>query len=171
MIVSEKIKLRAVEPSDVDLIFEWENDPKTWHLSNTLVPFSRFDLEQYVLNASKDIFSVKQLRLMIDVLDTNQTIGCIDLFDFEPLHRRAGIGVLIAEKERNKGFASETIDLLMDYASKTLNLHQLYCNIEDDNVVSLNLFKKKKFREIGLKKDWNLRNGKWVSEYTLQYIF
>ena len=171
MMTSENIKLRAVEPSDIDIIFEWENNPTIWHLSNTLSPFSRFDLEQYVLNASKDIFSARQLRLMIDLNEKDQTIGSIDLFDFEPLHRRAGIGILINYKERNKGYASEALDLLIEHSQKTLNLHQLYCNIEENNTMSLSLFKKKKFKEIGVKKDWNLRNGKWVNELTLQYIF
>jgi len=168
---SKNIKLRAVEPSDIDLIAEWENDPTIWHLSNTLIPFSRFDLEQYVLNASKDIYSAKQVRLMIDLKDNNQTIGSIDLFDFEPMHRRAGIGILINSQHRNKGYASEAIDLILDYSNKTLNIHQLYCNIEETNETSLNLFRKKHFKEIGLKKDWNLRNGKWVNEYFLQYVF
>lgn len=171
MIASKNIKLRAVEPSDIDLIFEWENDPSIWHLSNTLSPFSRFDLEQYVLNASKDIYSAKQLRLMIELTKNNRTIGSIDLFDFEPMHRRAGIGILINNQERNKGYASEAIELLLDYSSKTLNLHQLFCNIETNNKISLELFKKKNFKEIGIKKDWNLRNGQWVNEHILQYIF
>lgn len=168
---SKNIKLRAVEPSDIDLIFEWENDPSIWHLSNTFSPFSRFDLEQYVLNASKDIFSAKQIRLMIELTETNETIGCIDLFEFEPMHHRAGIGILINEKKRNKGYATQAIELIFEYASKTLNLHQLYCNIEEDNVQSLDLFKKMNFKEIGIKKEWNLRNGKWVNEHILQYIF
>lgn len=171
MMTSENIKLRAVEPTDIDLIFEWENDSSIWHLSNTLIPFSRFDLEQYVLNASKDIYSTKQLRLMIDLKESNQTIGSIDLFDFEPMHHRAGIGILINNKERNKGYASEAIDLILEYSNKTLNLHQLYCNIEEINDISLSLFKKKQFKEIGIKKDWNLRNEKWVNEHILQYIF
>ncbi len=168
---SKNIKLRAVEPSDVDLIFEWENDPTIWHLSNTLIPFSRFDIEQYVFNASKDIYSAKQLRLMIERLEDKQTIGSIDLFDFEPLHRRAGIGILINNEERNKGYASEAIDLILAYAKKTLNLHQLYCNIESNNEISISLFRKKQFIEIGVKKDWNLKDGHWVNEYIFQYIF
>lgn len=171
MITSKYIKLRGIEPSDVDILFELENDPKTWHLSNTLIPFSRFDIEQYVLNASKDIFSTKQLRLMIDLTNEKKTIGCIDLFDFEPIHRRAGIGLLISSTERNKGYGSEAIELLLKYAKNILKLHQLYCNIEEDNVVSLNIFKKNNFTEIGIKKDWNLKNGKWVNEYILQNIF
>ena len=174
MIQSENIRLRAVEPSDVDRIFNWENDSNIWHLSNTLLPFSRFDIEQYVINADKDIYASRQLRLMIDFLqaDNNyKTIGCVDLFDFEPQHRRAGIGILIEKENRENGYASETLDLLTKYTSEILNLHQLYCNIESVNNPSLNLFKKKHFEIIGVKRDWNLRNNQWVDEYLLQRIF
>lgn len=170
--IKENVKLRAVEPQDIDCIFKWENNHTLWHLSNTLIPFSKFDLEQYVMNADKDIYQVKQLRLMIDFCHEEQSkaIGCIDLFDFDPTHKRAGIGILIDDNEQNKGFASIALDLIIDYAFNTLNLHQLYCNIEEDNKKSLSLFKKKHFQEIGVKKDWNLRDGKWINEYSLQLI-
>lgn len=170
MIKSDNIYFRAVEPADIDQIFDWENDTETWHLSNTVIPFSRFDLEQYVLNADKDIFAAKQLRLMISLTETNETIGCVDLFEFEPLHHRAGIGIIINKAKRNKGFASESLDLLEKYCKETLNLHQLYCNIEAINKNSLSVFKKNGFTECGIKKDWNLRDGKWVDEHILQKI-
>lgn len=172
MLNKNNISLRAVEPEDIDLLMKWENDPDSWHLSNTIIPFSRHDIEQFVLLADKDIFSTKQVRLMIflEIDNTLRTIGCVDLFDFVPLHKRAGVAILIDKNYRDKGYASNAIDLLKDYAFNTLHLHQLYCNIEDDNDVSLALFKKKKFKISGLKKDWNLKSGKWVDEYHLQLI-
>ena len=171
-LTKENIKFRAVELSDVEILLKWENDTKTWHLSNTLVPFSRFDIEQYVMNANKDIFAVRQLRLMIELSDAkNQiTVGCIDLFDFEPMHKRAGIGILIDAEYREKGLASLSLDLMTEYATKTLNLHQLYCHIEEDNKASLSLFKKKGYKETGIKEDWNYKNGKWLNEYLMQLL-
>ena len=171
--ISEKIKLRALEPSDAQLLFEWENDPSIWHLSNTIVPFSKFDIEQYILNSEKDIFSNKQLRLMIDKKLPNnklQTVGSIDIFDFDPINKRAGVGILIIEKERNKGIASEALDVLIKYGFETLNLHQFYCNISSENEVSLKLFKKKNFQLVGTKKDWNFSNGEYYDEYLLQLV-
>ncbi len=162
------IKFRAVELTDVDILLRWENDTKTWHLSNTLIPFSRFDIEQYVMEANKDIFAARQLRLMIE--SDQMTIGCVDLFDYSPMHRRAGIGILIDADYREQGFASSTLDLMREYASKTLNLHQLYCNIEEDNKASFKLFKKKGYKETGIKEDWNYKEGKWINEYLLQLI-
>jgi len=156
MLKGKNIELRALEPSDVDLLYQWENDEKIWHLSNTVVPFSRFVLDQYVINSTQDIYTNKQLRLMIDKIEKGNktTIGSIDLFDFDPANKRAGIGILIIKNEQRKGYASESLKLLLDYCFKTLHLHQVYCNITDMNTASLNLFKKHDFQIIGLKKNW-----------------
>ncbi|MGB1307659.1 MAG: GNAT family N-acetyltransferase [Oceanihabitans sp.] len=51
-----------------------------------------------------------------------------------------------------------------------LDLHQLYCNISEDNNASKQLFTKQGFREIGLKKDWNLVKNKFKNEYIFQLI-
>ena len=172
MLEGKNIKLRALEPADVDLLFEWENDKRLWYLSNTLTPFSRFRLEQYVLNAGNDIFADKQLRLMIDLVikTKTDTIGTIDMFDYDPHNQRAGLGILIREDFRNKGYATEALELIIGYAFNVLNLHQLYCNISAYNEVSLKLFKKAGFGISGQKKEWLFLAQEWVDEYFLQLI-
>lgn len=168
-----QIALRAPEPADVDLLYDWENDQKIWHLSNTKVPFSRFDLEQYVLSSEKDIYAAKQARFMIDLIsrdDAAKTIGSIDLFDFDPANLRAGIGILISAEKRKQGYASQALKQLIEYAFNTLNLHQLYCNITENNEASLKLFQGEGFTIIGLKKDWIRMERKWLNEYLLQLI-
>ncbi|MBE9484121.1 MAG: GNAT family N-acetyltransferase [Bacteroidetes bacterium] len=169
---SENLQLRALEPSDIDLLYKWENDTSIWHLSNTLAPFSRFALEQYVMNAGDDIFATRQLRLMIDLHteDPARTIGCIDLFDFDPVNLRAGLGILFVEQERGKGFASEALDIMIDYAFSRLKLHQLFSNVISGNTASLELFKKKQFSVIGVKKEWLWSENAWIDEYLLQLI-
>jgi diamine N-acetyltransferase len=171
ILTGKRLHLRAVEPEDVDWLFHWENDPSLWHLGNTYSPFSRFVLEQYLLSAQNDIFTNKQLRLMIDLKNSTgakETIGSIDLFDFDPFHRRAGVGILIVTSERNKGYASEALGLLKNYAFSVINLHQLYCNIGSGNQQSINLFKKHGFRECGRKKDWVWQDEKWHDELMFQ---
>lgn len=169
----ENIKLRAIEPNDLDLIYNWENDSSIWHLSNTLTPFSRYVIKQFIENSHLDIYQSKQVRLMIDkkVAIGFETIGTIDLFDFDPTHKRAGIGILIANSEnRGKGYASEALDILINYCFKTLKLHQLYCNITTDNTKSINLFTKKGFQLVGVKKDWLLLNDVIKNEGLFQKI-
>jgi diamine N-acetyltransferase len=168
-----KVRLRALEPDDVEILYKWENDRAIWHLSNTITPLSRFTLEQYVLNAGQDIYSTRQMRLMVDLIKTEKglnTIGSIDLFEFEPAHLRAGVGILILEGFRGKGFASEALDLLIDYAFETLQLHQLFTNISTDNADSIRLFESKGFQYAGTKKDWNRIRNIWQDESMFQLI-
>ena len=111
MLENDIIKLRALESDDIDLLYEWENNISIWMISNTLVPFSKYILKKYIENSHHDIYENKQLRLMIDVKTRTKgikvhdtvklsmpglrSVGCIDLFDFDPYHNRAGIGILI----------------------------------------------------------------------------
>jgi len=171
--IGPNLLLRALEPSDVDILYKWENDTSIWHLSNALAPFSRFAIEQFILNSSKDIFEAKQLRMMIDWHSNGNkvlTVGSVDLFDFDPFHKRAGIGILIDESARGKGFATEAISLLVDYCFKTLRLHQLFCNIELSNKESIQLFTKTGFVECGHKKEWLQKDGHWTDELMFQRI-
>lgn len=169
---SKNIKLRALELSDIDFIYKWENDTNSWFVSNTLVPFSRYILEKYIESSHLDIYQTRQLRLMICLNNSNETpIGTIDLFDFDPFHNRAGIGILIAEKQhQKKGFASEALKLLIQYCFNTLNLHQLYCNIAKNNTTSINLFEKHNFEISGEKKQWLKDGNNWTDEYFLQLL-
>lgn len=166
-------RLRAIEPNDIDLIHQWENDSSFWQISNTLTPFSRSIIKQFVDNAHLDIFQAKQLRLMIDKIGDkhNETIGTIDLFEFDPFHKRAGVGILISdEQNRNKGYASDALDVLIKYCFTVLQLHQLFCNISTDNLSSIKLFENKGFKLIGTKKDWLLTTNGWADESMYQLL-
>ena len=168
----KKVLLRALEPSDAEILYKWENDRSVWHLSTTIVPFSLFSIEQYIIN-SADFYANRQLRFMIDRADAPggpKTIGAIDLFEFEPVHMRAGIGILIHEEYRGKGYASEALDLLIDYAFHSLQLHQVFCNIGMENTDSLNLFTSKGFEMVGIKKEWNRIRNTWRDECLFQLI-
>lgn len=169
--INEFIRLRALEPGDVDILYRWENDTEIWHLSNTLTPFSRNVLKQYIRNAAKDIYETKQLRLIIEVLDEKRAVGAIDLFDFDPFNLRAGVGILVHDKQdRKKGFASQSLASLSVYARDVLGLKQLYCNIGENNEESLKLFIKQGFVITGQKQAWIRTLDGWMTEFTLQKI-
>ena len=172
MLKGKNIELRAMEPADIDLLYQWENNSELWQLSNTVAPFSRFVLEQYIMDSHQDIFTSKQLRLMVDKNENGNliTIGTIDLFDFDPVNKRAGIGIMIIKQDQRKGYATEALQMLINYCFNTLKLHQVYCNIIADNLASMNLFKKAGFKVAGIKKEWILAGNLWKDEYTLQLI-
>lgn len=168
---SEKIKLRALEPEDLELLYEWENNDSYWVISNTVAPFSKYTLKRYLENSHKSIFETGQLRLMIELVPEKKTIGTIDLFDFDPFHMRAGVGILIADDpERRKGYASMALKRLIDYCFTTLQLHQLYCNILANNSESMELFKKQGFIQSGIRKEWIKTSEGYLDEYMFQLI-
>jgi diamine N-acetyltransferase len=162
--------LRALEPSDLEFLFQIENNEDFWAVSNTQKPFSKFVLKQYLDNAHQDIFNAKQLRLVIVDKSNDNPIGMIDLFDFEPKHKRAGIGILIEPKSENKGFASEALNLIVDYTFTHLDLHQVYANITEDNSKSIQLFENARFSKVGCKKDWTYIKGTFKDEFIYQKI-
>ncbi len=170
-LTGKHIYLRALEPTDLDFLFQLENNESLWEVSNTIAPFSKYILTQYLENSHKDIFEAKQLRLVICVSESKKVIGCIDLFDFEPKHKRAGVGIVISsEEDLQKGYASEALNLLCDYVFQHLELHQLYASITEDNTKSISLFEKANFIKTGIKKDWILSNGEYKNELQYQLI-
>ena len=166
----EHVILRALEPEDLDFLYQIENNESFWEISHTQTPFSKYILRQYIENAHLDIYESKQLRFLIEEKSTKKQVGMIDLFDFNPQHKRAGIGILIHPDFERKGFASETLSILINYSFSHLQLHQLYANITSDNSRSLALFKKHKFDEVGVKKEWILYEGKFKDEVLFQLI-
>ena len=163
--------LRALEPEDLEFIYAIENDEKIWEVSNTQTPYSKYLIHQYLENAHQDIYEAKQLRLAVCKNKSFEAIGLIDLFDFDPKNKRAGIGIIIQnEIDRKNGFGSEALKLVINYAFQHLELHQLYANINIANQPSLSLFTTFGFQKIGVKKDWNFQNGKYQDEGIFQLI-
>lgn len=155
----EHIELRALEPEDLEYLFSLENDTDIWEISGTLTPYSRKVLRDYLEGAHQDIYQAKQLRLVISS-EAGSPIGLIDLYDFDPKHLRAGIGIVISQSgNRDRGFGAEALSLLCEYAFKILDLHQLYAGVSADNTRSIHLFEKLGFQQNGVRKDW-LRTAK-----------
>jgi len=170
-LANEIVRLRAPEPSDLELLYAWENNPSTWKVSNTIAPVSRYMLQQFIDTASRDLFEVRQLRLIIETIKEHKPVGTIELYDFDPFHLRAGIGILIGDtSERRKGYAENALRVLIAYAFDILCLHQVYCNIALSNQISLKLFTKAGFSVIGIRKEWNRNADGWEDEYFLQLI-
>tara|TARA_R100000935_G_C2785872_1_gene143727 strand:- start:34 stop:564 length:531 start_codon:yes stop_codon:yes gene_type:complete len=166
----ENVYLRALEPDDLDFILEVENSEDFWEISSTRVPYSRFLIKKYLQNSHRDIFDVKQLRLMICTVDKTP-IGLIDIFDLEPKDRRAALGILIVNNDhRGKGYGTEVLNLISSYCFTHLCLHQLHANVTVDNLASIKLFEKCDFSAVGIKKDWVLVNGKFKDEILYQLI-
>lgn len=164
-----KINLRALELDDVEFLFEIENNGNIWKISDTILPFSKYHLEKYIKESNLDIFSEKQFRFVI-CLENKTPVGLIDIFDFDPINHRAGIGIVIKSTHRKRGYALESVKLIEDISKKDLQIHQLFVNVGINNKSSLNLFRKLGYNKVGIKKEWNYSNGRYTDEILFQKI-
>ena len=162
------LKLRALEPNDLELVYEVENDKSLWVYSNTSSPFSRHTLKKFIENSHLDIIEHKQLRLVI--ADDEQSYGFIDLYDYDFINRRVGVGIIIFKKYRSKGIGLSSLQLTENYLLEHVPIHQVYANISSTNKESISLFEKSKYVNVGLKKDWIFYNNKFNDELLFQKI-
>lgn len=168
MLKSKNIFLRSVEPSDATKLLLWENNPAHWKVTDTEVPFSMHGIHQ-LIEQQQHIRSSGQLRLMICLNDTNEPVGAIDLYDADFKNGNAAVGILIGDAiHRGKGYAKESLELMVLYAREFLALHNLYCSIQADNIESINLFEMCGFEKIGVRKEWFLYKGQRIDEISYQ---
>jgi diamine N-acetyltransferase len=165
----DTISLRCAEPGDAQQIYCWENDRSVWRVSGTYAPFTQFHIEQFLLN-NNDLFSQKQLRLMIDHTTTRESIGCIDIYDYDAINSRAGIGILIDKKYRRQGYAARALKLCLDYLFNDLLLHQAHCVIDETNIDSQRLFENQGFTLCGRRKDWIKTEKGFIDELEYQLM-
>ena len=154
-IKTDNCALRALEPSDANLLYVWENERSLWSYSNTTVPFSKLVIEEFAQSAHQDVYANRQLRLMVISLPEQLTIGCADIFDFDPFHLRCGLGIYIHQEHRGKGYAASALQMVLEYVFGTLLLRQVYAEVSEQNTASLKLFLASGFVQTGLKLNWH----------------
>ena len=161
--------LRALEPDDLDILYDTENDKSLWKYSNTSSPFSKHSLKKFIENSHLDIIEHNQVRLVLSDKN-NLPFGFIDLFKYDMINKRAGVGIIICEKYRSRGLGSISLYLIENYVKKYIPIHQLYANISSENIESIKLFEKHNYLKVGNKKDWIYYNNKYFDELLYQKI-
>lgn len=172
MLRGTTVYLRALEADDLPFLYDLENDASVWGLaSDTLTPISHYSLQRYLDSAAADFYEVRQLRLVVCRRTDEVAVGTVDLFQFEPHHRRAAVGIMVRQAERRRGYAAEALKLTQQYARRTLHLHQLYCTVAASNQPSIRLFRGAGFRRVGLRRQWLSTEAGWEDAVELQCVF
>ena len=168
-ITGERCRLRALEPSDLELLYLWENDPGVWRVSGSCGPVSRERLHQFIEEQNYDIYATRQMRLIVE--SQGMAVGTLDIVDFDPQNSHFGIGILIyAAENRRMGFAHSAIEAIKEYARTTLFVNQIWASVAEDNVASLELFRGCGFEECGRRKAWLRREKGYVAEVEFQCL-
>lgn len=168
---NEKLVLRKPDPEDLGFLYSIENDSEFWFVSDTRTPFSRWQIKQNIENSIYDIYTSKELRLIIESKQDNKSLGIVDLFEYDPFNLRAGLGIVICSEYQCNNIAAEALRLVIDYSFSILGLKQLWCNIDEANIASINLFEKKLgFERSGILKAWKKSGKIFTDVYAYQLI-
>jgi diamine N-acetyltransferase len=159
------IRLRALEPADAALMYEWENDPRTWEYSDRRWPVSMADLEALVEHSELSIWQTRQMRLMIED-EGRRTVGCIDIFDFDTLSNHCSVGVLVVDAYRRKGYAREALRQVEEMCFRTFGVVSISATAETGNTASIRLFEAAGYERAGLLRDW-VRHGEEYSDVVI----
>jgi diamine N-acetyltransferase len=171
LLENDLILLRKVEPEDLEFLYSIENNSNIWFVSETKAPFSRWQIKQHIENSVYDIYTSKELRLIIINKKSGDKLGIIDLFEFDPFNLRAGIGVVIESEYWNRNVAADAIELVVKYVFEILNLNQLWCYVDENNYASIKLFGEKLgFEKSGIFKLWKIKGNKFLDVYFYQLI-
>lgn len=164
----DKLQLRAPEPSDLAYLIQMENDRNNWWVTGTISPWSHYTLRKYLENSGQDIAVTGQQRYVISSEDLK--LGLIDFYDYNAIHGRAGIGIVISDEFRGKGYGTKALELLVQHGKTYLGLFQVYAEIPEFNEASIRLFSKCGFTCSGIKKNWIRREGKFIDVLFYQKI-
>ena len=171
-------RLRALEPEDLEAMYGWENDTTVWQVSGSVAPFSRHILSRLIDEQAFDIYATRQMRLVIESREVAgavaggcaEAVGAVDLFEFDPQNRRAGVGIIISPEYRRRGLALDALLTLETYVREVLHMHQLWCSVGANNQASLALFRRAGYAECGCRKEWILTSDGAVDEILMQKI-
>lgn len=163
------VKLRAMEPEDLDLLYRIENDMHLWSVGATNVPYSRYTLHDYIANSTGDIYIDRQVRLMVEN-SNGDVVGIVDVVNFNPSHRRAEVGIVIENNHRRHGYAAAALASIADYSLNVLHLHQLYVYADANNNTSIKLFHKMGYEGDVRLKDW-LYDGRLYHDAIMLQLF
>lgn len=169
-LTDDKITLRALEPTDIDLMYRWENDAELWRYGSTVAPFSRKQIWEYIAGYDADIYSARQLRLMIVDNASGDAVGAVDLTDYDPANQRAAIGIFVDLEFQRKGIASAAIRLVERYCAERLGMHQLWAIVSGDNTPSRSLFTSLGYKISGRLQSWLKTRASYCDAYLYQHF-
>ena len=165
---SEILRLRPLEEEDLNLLYEWENNSANWQYTNTLMPYSKHTLLEYIRSCKTDLLSQESLKLVIELND-GTAVGTLDVFNIDHFSGRAELGVFLDSKYRGNGYATTAYNLFKDYAFNYLGWVNLYSIVSEENSPMHAVMQRAEFIKSATLRKW-IRNARGYEDATLYSI-
>ena len=166
------MRIRPIEPEDLEFLYTIENDPDLWDATDTEAPFSHFALKQY-LTSLRPMQEAGELRMAIEVeADAlHRTVGLVELTDISYYHARAEVGIALLKEYRGQGLGTRALQLIEQLALKRLRLHQLYAHVAEGNRASAHLFERVGYIPSARLAEWKYQGGDYENVVVYQKLF
>jgi ribosomal-protein-alanine N-acetyltransferase len=165
----EKVSLGVLLKEDLSKSWEWFNERST---TRALFNSAYFTLPEEEEEFYEEIKKNKEKMPAFAVVEngSGKLVGVagFNLVNYQP--RWGEIFYYISPEKRGKGYGSEVVSLLVDYAFNHLNLHKVWAKVHSDNGTSIRVLEKNRFVLAGKLRDHVWSDGKYVDELFYELI-
>jgi len=152
------IYIRILEREDMKKIYKWFNDEEIGDIMGYLPVFRIENQLKYYENSLDD-----KARFVFAICTHNdEHIGNVGLGKINYVSRNCMLNIFIADhKNRNKGFGSEAIKLVLRFAFNKLNMHKVYLQTSDRFEGAVHMYERLGFYKEGVMRDHYYSNGRY----------
>jgi len=158
---SKKIRLRKLKPEDTPVIYEIYSNEDSAKLDDW-IPYTKIEEAKALINkANKDYINKSELRYGIEDVTRNILVGSCGIFGFDEWNEKCMLYYLTHHNERNMGYASEAVQLLVRYAFEELKANRIEAYITPGNDSSIRVLEKNGFTNEGLLRQMEFYKGQF----------
>ncbi|MFH2040274.1 MAG: GNAT family protein [Chloroflexota bacterium] len=171
MIFGKRIRLRGVEKEDLPLFVKWLNDPEVIEGLMFFQPLSYAEEIRWFENLANLPASEHPLAIEIQDGENWRMIGDCGFHNISQINRSAEVGIFIGDKVLwNKGYGTETMQLLLKYGFESLNLNRISLVVYDDNPRALRAYEKAGFVLEGRRRQAKYKHGRYGDELLMSIL-
>ena len=160
MLEGQLVRLRPLEPTDLERAYTWVNDPEVIRYLALRYPMSRKDEQRWLEEAPTNSFA-GGVRLAIETKD-GVHIGNLDLHQANAEDRKAGLGIMIGDKDYwSNGYGTDATVTLLRFAFQEMNLNRVWLHVFEFNERAISCYKKCGFQVEGRLRQHRFSQGRY----------
>lgn len=142
MLKSRQVYLAPFREEDAPVMFDWINNREQVIFNAPYKPIHEGQHDNWFREIQQRndvvIFGIRSVN-------SEKLIGSCQLHSISFVHRSAELQIRIGDvSERNRGYGTDAVNLLLDFAFKDLNLQRVFLNVFADNQAAVHVYKKKR---------------------------